>query len=445
MDSLHEWSCAALAERMREAGIVRAWLAHDPERGRYAASHPLLEPLARWIERDAPDFAGHEAVFLQVGPRSGVLEGAFVHRTCRGQAAGGVRFWDYDSVAAFLTDGLRLARGMTHKNALAGLWWGGGKGVMARNSSPHGADPALRATIYEEYGRLVTAIRGCYVTAEDVGTSVDDMAAVFRTTRFTTCIPPRLGGSGNPSVPTALGVVCGMEAALEHLGLGSLAGRSVALQGLGHVGEPLARFLLERGVARIVGADLDARAVERVAALDPARVTARRVGPGDASVLFEDVDIVAPCATGAVLGPDTIPRIRARVVCGAANNQLADPERDDALLDERGVLYMPDFLVNRMGIVQCADEDVGTLPHDPRIERHLDRDDENGIFRLSLRILDTARAEGRTPHRVALELAERRSREPHPLWGHRGLDIVRAVMRHGFADTGDGAPGAPAG
>ncbi len=436
MSSPADISCPELAERMRAAGLVRAFMVRDPDGGAFVASDPLLEPLATWVEREAPDFADHEGIFLQVGPASGTLQGAFVHRTCRGQAAGGVRYWQYDSVADFLADGLRLARGMTHKNALAGLWWGGGKGVMARNTGRRVEDPATRRVVYEEYGALVTAIRGCYVTAEDVGTSVADMAAVFSRTRFATCIPPELGGSGNPSVPTALGVVRGMEAALEHLGLGTLAGRSVAVQGLGHVGEPLVRFLLECGVERIVGADIGPGPVARARALDPDRVEARVTELDDPSILFEEVDIVAPCATGAVLGPATIPGIRARIVCGAANNQLADPESDDRLLAERGVLYMPDFLVNRMGIVQCADEDVGTLPDDPRIVRHLGREDEQGIFRLSLEILGEARRSGRTPHAVALELAERRSLERHPLWGHRGLEIIRAILRDGFAETG---------
>ncbi|MFL6197844.1 MAG: Glu/Leu/Phe/Val dehydrogenase dimerization domain-containing protein [Thermoanaerobaculia bacterium] len=401
-------------------GIRRFWLVWD---GEVKASHPALEPLARFLREDRRDFDRHEGVFGQLAPETGVLQAAFVHRTCRGQGAGGVRFWRYANVEDFLRDGLRLARGMTLKNALAGLWWGGGKGVMAQGTGTSGD----RRRIYEEYGDFITSIQGCYVTAEDVGTSVEDMAAVFSRTRFTTCIPPALGGSGNPSVPTARGVVRGMEAALAHLGLGTLAGKTVAIQGLGHVGEPLVGFLREKGVARIVGSDIDPsrKALEGV--------EVRIVERGDNSILFEKADIVAPCATGGVLGPATIPHIQAPVVCGAANNQLEDPERDDVLLQERGILYLPDFLVNRMGIVNCADEQYGFVEPDPRVEAHLGNEWENSVYNLSLSVLDEARRTGRTPARVALDLAEQRSRELHPVWGHRGAEIIRSLVRNGWA------------
>ncbi len=190
MTDLAALSPNAFRDFLLHEGIRRFFLVWDDERGEVRASHPLLEPLARLVGEDRRDFDRHEGFFVQVAPDTGVLQGACVHRTCRGQAAGGVRFWRYDTVEEYLRDGLRLARGMTHKNALAGLWWGGGKGVMARGTGPDEADPAVRRRIYEEYGELMTSLRGCYVTAEDVGTSVEDMAAIFSRTRFTTCIPP---------------------------------------------------------------------------------------------------------------------------------------------------------------------------------------------------------------------------------------------------------------
>lgn len=416
-----------------EAGIHRFWLVWDEEALVVRASHPALEPLARFLQEDRRDYDRHEGVFVQIAPETGVLQAAFLHRTCRGQGAGGVRFWRYANVAELLRDGLRLAKGMTLKNALAGLWWGGGKGVMARGTGSS-EDPAARRRIYEEYGEFITSLQGCYVTAEDVGTSVEDMAAVFSRTRFTTCIPPALGGSGNPSVPTARGVVRGMEAALAHLGLGSLAGKTVAIQGLGHVGEPLLGFLKDRGVSRVVGSDIDPARKETLRQrFSDDWLEVRIVERGDNSILFEPADIVAPCATGGVLGPSTIPGIRAPIVCGAANNQLEDPERDDLLLRERGVLYLPDFLVNRMGIVNCADEQYGYVDPDPRIEAHLGDEWENSIYNLSLSVLDEARRTGRAPARVALDLAERRSREPHPIWGHRGAEIIQSLVRNGWS------------
>jgi glutamate dehydrogenase/leucine dehydrogenase len=466
-------SPAAFRRFLAAAGIQRFFLAWDEEAGDVRASHPELAPLAGLLAADRRDFDRHEGIFVQVAPETGVLQGAFIHRSCRGQAAGGVRFWRYDTVEEFLRDGLRLARGMTHKNALAGLWWGGGKGVMVDEQAAPAGSPRRRR-IYEEYGELLSSLRGCYVTAEDAGTSAEDMAAVFSRTRFTTCIPPALGGSGNPSTPTARGVVRGMEAALVHLGRGGLAGTSVAVQGLGHVGEPLVELLRERGVARVIGCDLDPARCEALrrrfagpagsGTADPGAViagaglgaaggpvgsaasltfTARVAGRDDAWILEQPADVFAPCATGGVLGPGSIPRLAAGIVCGAANNQLEDPERDDLLLYRRGVLYLPDFLVNRMSIVHCADEQYGYVgDEDPRMAAHLgtapraagaaaaDRW-ENSIYNLSLAILAEAARRGEPPARVALRLAESRSREPHPIWGHRGAAIIRTLARQG--------------
>lgn len=420
---------------LEQNGIRRFFLVWDRENGRVQASHPALAPLARFLEQDRRDFDRHEGLFVQIAPETGVLQSAVVHRTCRGQAAGGVRFWKYDTVEEFLRDGLRLARGMTHKNALAGIWWGGGKGVMARGTGQDGGGPAVRARIYEEYGRFISSLLGCYVTAEDVGTSVEDMAAVFRGTRFTTCIPEQLGGSGNPSVPTALGVVRGMEAALRFHGRGTIEGKTIALMGLGHVGTPLVGFLRERKVGRVVAADIDPVRLDEIRQLyADLQLDLRLVDRHDRSILAEPADIVSPCATGGILGPATIPTIQAPIICGAANNQLEDPLRDDQPLFQRGITYMPDFLVNRMGIVTCADEQFGYVDQDPAIHAHFGDAWENSIFNLSLEVLERARAEKTTPHRVALALAEERSLVPHPIWGHRGPLIIDTLVRRGWAD-----------
>lgn len=432
--NLGKLSPADFCDFLTKEGISRFYLSWDPGAGAIRVSHEALEPLAELFEGNDRDFDEHEGFFVQVAPETGVLQGAAVHRTCRGQAAGGVRYWEYDTVEEYLRDGLRLARGMTHKNALAELWWGGGKGVMARGTGWEEKTPEFRRRVYEEYGEFISSLRGCYVTAEDVGTSVEDMAAVFSRTRFTTCIPSKLGGSGNPSVPTARGVVRGMEAALEHLGLGSIEGKTVAIQGLGHVGEPLLGFLFERGVGRVIGTDIDPGRSEELARIYPdLDLTVRIVRRGDNSILAEPADIVAPCATGGVLGPKTIPRIKAPIVCGAANNQLEDDSRDDRLLKKAGRLYMPDFLVNRMGIVNCADEQFGYVDHDPAFERHLGDRWHNSIYNLSLQVLETAKRSRKTPARVALELAEERSRVEHPIWGHRGRQIIESLIRGGWA------------
>ena len=432
----HRRTPTELRALLQQQGLRRGYWIWDAEQRRVRASHPALAPLGRWLEEGCSDFDGHEGFFIELGRQSQALLGACVHRSVRGQGAGGVRLWPYESVAALLRDGLRLSRGMTHKNALAELWWGGGKGVVAREDDRPLRDPAARRLIYKDYGDFITGLRGCYVTAEDAGTRVDDMAAVFTRTRFTTCIPAALGGSGNPSVPTARGVVQGMRAALDHLGKGPLAGRRVAVQGLGHVGTALVGFLLEAGVAGIIGGDIDGA---RIAALREtwrdAPITLHHIG-GDAmasAVLAADVDIFAPCAGGGGLHADSIAQLRAPIVCGAANNQLAEPA-DDARLAAAGITYVPDFLVNRMGIVTCADEQAGYLHPDPAIERHLGREWDNSIYNLTRRVLADAEAQGQPPGAVALALAEERSRVPHPIWGHRGAAIIRGLVADGWVD-----------
>ncbi len=414
---------------LQDHAIHRFCFVLDRSTGRLKSSHGMLQSIADRLSDDTRDFIDHEGMFFQVSRKYDTLQGAFVHRTCRGQAAGGVRYWTYDTVEDYLRDGMRLGIGMTRKNALAGLWWGGGKGVMARNSYIHWDDPEIRRSLYREYGELMTAIRGCYVTAEDVGTHVADMANVFVTTRFTTCVPELLGGSGNPSVPTARGVVAGMEAALEFLDLGGIEGKTIAVQGMGNVGGPLICQLFEKNAGKVIACDISSNRVEAaVSKLEGRNLEASVSAPGDWSILSTACDILAPCATGAILNPDTIPGIAARIVCGAANNQLEDPDRDDTLLHDKGVLYVPDFLTNRMGIVNCADEQAGALDPDPMMERHLSRDWEYSIHRMALEVFEKSRDSGEPPSKVATERADDLSRVENPIFGHRGWKIVEQVF-----------------
>ncbi|RKO83205.1 hypothetical protein BDK51DRAFT_38142 [Blyttiomyces helicus] len=155
----------------------------------------------------------------------------------------------------------------------------------------------------------------------------------------------------------------------------------------------------------------------------------RIVDKSDLSILFSDVDAVCPCATGGILTPDTIPQIKAKIVCGAANNQLRDLKNDDKLLRDRGIVYLPDFLVNRMGIVNCADEHMGTIDNDPKLELHLGRDWDNSIYNLSLSVLNEAKATGRTTQEIAIAIAEKKSREVNPLYGHRGQQIIDVLVK----------------
>jgi leucine dehydrogenase len=414
---------------LQSEDISRFYLVYDPEEKKVLSSHTQLQPLADFIHSDRRDFMEHEGMFFQVTREHDTLQGAFVHRTCRGQAAGGVRYWHYERMEDFLRDGMRLGKGMTRKNALAGLWWGGGKGVMARNKDLDSDDPEIRASIYTEYGEFISSLRGCYVTAEDVGTCVKDMERVFSRTRFTTCIPESWGGSGNPSVPTARGVLSAMEAALAFLGRGDLSGKTVAVQGMGNVGGPLIEFLFEKDVARIIACDINPKNVEK--AWDQFRnenLDARVVGKDDLSIFSEPADIFSPNATGALLNPTTIPLLKARIVCGAANNQLEDAQRDDQALLDRGIIYVPDFLANRMGIVNAANEQYGYVNRDPLFERHLTRNWKHSIWQTTLRVLEESRDTNRPTARIAMKMADELSLELHPIFGHRGSLIIRSLV-----------------
>ncbi len=434
-DNLLEVHPQEFVEFLNQANIRQFYFVFDRAQKKIIASHPELQPIADFILTDKRDFLEHEGLFFRVTEKYDTLLGAFVHRTVRGQAAGGVRFWQYDNLESYLRDGLRLAKGMTRKNALAGIWWGGGKGVISHNPSLDKNDPEIRAYLYRQYGEFLTALRGCYVTAEDAGTNVTDMHNVFSQTRFTTCIPAGVGGSGNPSVPTASGIVCGMEAALDFLNLGNLEGKTIAIQGLGNVGQPLVKFLFEKKVKKIVAADIYPELVDKTSAqFSEYNFEAYLVDRSDASILFTECDIVSPCATGAILNKTTIPKIQAKIICGAANNQLEDAARDDDLLHERGIVYVPDFLTNRMGIVTCADEQFGYVTSDPFIEQHLTRDWEFSIYQTTLRVLNESGKTGVPPARVAMRLADELSMQPHPIFGHRGQQIIDSLMNELFSE-----------
>ena len=406
---------------------------HDAATGQLQVSHPELATVGDFLLAGNRDYRQHEGVFLEVGETSGALFGAFIDRSCRGQSQGGLRYWPYASLAAFLRDGLRLATGMTRKNALAGLWWGGGKGLIARAPGEAYRDQGRRAELYRDYAAFVTSLRGCYITAEDAGTGAADMATVHEGTRFVTCIPRASGGSGNPSPATARGVVCAMEGALAHLQLGTLAGKHIVMQGTGNVGAAMIEELLKRGVAGIVASELSAERRAELAqrfAFAPLELLAAE--PGDNSILTLPCDVLAPNALGGILNPETIPTIRARVVCGAANNQLLDDERDAAALAARGIVYVPDYLCNRMGIVHCANEQYGYVPHDPAIERHFGREWDNSVYLITRRALERAASEGITTAAAANQLADDLAGELHPIWGHRTRAIITGLVAEGW-------------
>lgn len=285
--------------------------------------------------------AGPEQVVLCQEPSSQYRAILVLHSTVLGPATGGTRFWPYATTADALADALRLARGMTYKNAAAGLALGGGKAVILAPTGPFD-----REQLFLAHGRAVERLGGRFITAEDVGTTPADFEVAARMTRWVAGID---GRGGDPSPWTARGVMAGLVACATHRwGTPSLAGRTVALQGCGNVGAALARRLAAAG-ARLVLCDTEARR-----ALMLAQELGATTVPAEA-IYDVPADILAPCALGAILDDHTIPRLRVGVVAGAANNQLAD-DRHAGALAARGILYAPDFIINAGGVLSgsCA-------------------------------------------------------------------------------------------
>ena len=290
---------------------------------------------------------GYGEIHLKRDQASGLEAIIAIHDTRLGPALGGCRFIHYASEEDALVDALRLARGMTYKAALAGLDHGGGKSVIMK---PYRRFD--RTALFRAFGRFVEDLRGHYVTAEDSGTSIEDMDVIRGVTRHVTGVDPSRGGSGDPSPFTALGVRRGIEACVKFaLGKDSLEGIHVALQGVGHVGYHLCRELHAQG-AQLTVADVDPLKAERAQ-----REFGAAIAPLD-DIFAVKCDVFAPCALGSALNRDTVPRLRCRIVAGAANNQLAEPAMGTALMD-RGILYAPDYAINAGGLVNVAQEILG--------------------------------------------------------------------------------------
>ncbi|WP_418317094.1 Leu/Phe/Val dehydrogenase [Piscinibacter sakaiensis] len=286
----------------------------------------------------------HERVLLVADEQTGLKAFIAVHSTARGPAFGGCRFWRYDNELAALNDALRLSQGMSLKNALADLPFGGGKAVIIKPAGEFD-----RPALFSAFGRAVQSLSGVYITAEDVGTTTDDMLGMREHTAFVSGIPRDGSFGGDPSPKTAWGVFVAIKAGVRaHLQRDSLDGVRVGLQGLGAVGWHLAGFLHLEG-AKLVVADVDAGRVKRAQEVFNADAV-----PAD-EIIGADVDVLAPCALGAVFDERSVPKVRARLIGGAANNQLAKPDDGDAL-HQRGILYLPDYLINAGGIVSVARE-----------------------------------------------------------------------------------------
>jgi leucine dehydrogenase len=317
-----------------------------------------------------------------------------VHSTARGASLGGCRMWGYEDSRLALRDALRLSRAMTYKSAVADLPLGGGKGViMTAPATPLSAERRTAALL--DFGDTVEALGGRYITAEDVGTSSRDMRVIAQRTRHVAGMPRRLGGSGDPSAYTALGVEAAIRACCERVfSSSSLQGRTVAVVGLGHVGSRVAKRCAKAG-AKLVLSDIDENKRHLADELGATWAPPERA-------LESDVEVLAPCALGSVLDPDTVPRLRCRIIAGAANNQLADESVAD-LLAAHGILWAPDFVVNAGGLINIAEEYSEHGYHPTAAGRRVRR-----IAETLLQIFDEADAMGATPLTAAMEIARKR-------------------------------------
>ncbi|WP_068984875.1 MULTISPECIES: Leu/Phe/Val dehydrogenase [Lysinibacillus] len=329
-----------------------------------------------------------QLVFCQ-DEASGLKAIIAIHDTTLGPALGGARMWTYASEENAIEDALRLARGMTYKNAAAGLNLGGGKTVIIGDPFKDKNEEMFRAL-----GRFIQGLNGRYITAEDVGTTVTDMDLIHEETNYVTGISPAFGSSGNPSPVTAYGVYRGMKAAAkEAFGFDSLEGRTISVQGLGNVAYKLCEYLHNEG-AKLVVTDINKAAIDRV--VNDFGATA--VAPEE--IYSQEVDIFSPCALGAILNDETIPQLKAKVVAGSANNQLQDSRHGD-YLHELGIVYAPDYVINAGGVINVADELYGY-----NSERAMKR--VEGIYDSIEKIFTISKRDGIPTYVAANRLAEER-------------------------------------
>ncbi|MBI5496999.1 MAG: Glu/Leu/Phe/Val dehydrogenase [Deltaproteobacteria bacterium] len=332
----------------------------------------------------------HEQVIFCHDQAAGLRAIIAIHNTTLGPAIGGTRMWTFSSEDEALEDVLRLSRGMTYKAAAAGLNLGGGKAVIIGDPKKDKSE-----VLFRSFGRFVHGLGGRYLTAEDVGTNVHDMELVRMETSHVTGVSRALGGSGDPGPVTALGIYEGMKACVSRvMGRQGLEGLTVAVQGVGQVGYHVCQHLHREG-ARIIVADLDPDAVQRVEEDFEVQV----VSPPE--IYAAPCDIFAPCALGGVLNDETIPRLQCAMIAGAANNVLLDEERHAGLLAKRGILYAPDYVINAGGLINVANELDGY-----NRERAIQQ--AAGIGEILTRIFDLAEKERVTTLQAANTLAERR-------------------------------------
>lgn len=335
-------------------------------------------------------FNGHEQIVFCNDEDTGLRAIIGIHNTTLGPALGGTRMWQYSSESEALNDVLRLSRGMTYKAAITGLNLGGGKAVIIGDAKTQKNDALMK-----RFGEFVDSLSGKYYTAEDVGMETRDMDVIKEVTPYVTGVSESLGGAGNPSPVTAYGVYMGMKAAAKYkLGTDNLEGKKVLVQGVGHVGETLVDYITKEG-AEVVLNDINEARLEELSKKYNAKVVLGN------DVYGLDVDIYAPCALGATVNNDSIAKLQAKVIAGAANNQLANEFVNGKQLQEKGIAYAPDFLINAGGIINVFAELEG-YNRDEIFKR------TENIYNTTLEIFDLAERKNITTHQAAFDIAQSR-------------------------------------
>lgn len=334
---------------------------------------------------------GHQELAVWTDPAVGLKAFIAIHDTTLGPSMGGTRIWPHETDDAAIMDVLRLSKAMTYKSAAAGLPFGGGKGLVVAN--PH---TDKTEAMFHSYGRFVESLSGRYVTTEDVGATAREMEWISHETKHVLGLPESLGGSGNPAVVTGYGVYQAMRAcAVAQWGDPSLAGKTIAIQGFGNVANSLASYLREAG-AKLVVTDIYEGARAKAAEMAGVEL----VEPD--AIYDVAADIFAPCALGGVLNENTIARLQAPIVCGAANNQLGDEEADAERLMARGIIYAPDYIVNAGGVINVASEYAGPYDRDAAMAK------AGEIFDTTTLVIQRSRDEGITTEQAADAIAEQR-------------------------------------
>ncbi|CAL2101832.1 Leucine dehydrogenase [Tenacibaculum sp. 190130A14a] len=335
-------------------------------------------------------FDNHEQIVFCNDEDTGLKAIIGIHNTTLGPALGGTRMWQYKSEWEALNDVLRLSRGMTYKSAISGLNLGGGKAVIIGDAKTQKNDALMR-----KFGEYVNSLSGKYITAEDVGMETRDMDVIREVTPHVTGVSEAIGGSGNPSPVTAYGVYMGMKAASKYkFGTDNLEGKKVLVQGVGHVGETLVKHITDEG-AQVILNDINEARLEELSKKYGANVVLGN------DIYGLDIDIYAPCALGATVNDESIAQLQAKVIAGAANNQLANELKHGKMLQEKGIAYAPDFLINAGGIINVYAEVVG-YDKAESLKR------TENIYNTTLDIFALAEKENITTHQAAFNIAQAR-------------------------------------